>query len=77
MVAYLESHDLLDVSFGVGKEYYEDENYWLGGGERAYQNMCMVMTLDMCYLMETDEYPFKLWRNTDRAFGVQKGIDNT
>ena len=27
MVAYLESHDLLDVSFGIGKEYYEDENH--------------------------------------------------
>ena len=25
MVAYIESHDLLDVSFGAGKESYEEE----------------------------------------------------
>ena len=44
MVAYLESHDLLDVSFGPGKESYEDENDWLDDGERLYSRMCMVMT---------------------------------
>ena len=37
----------------------------------------MVMSHDMCYLMESVEYPFELWRNIDRAFGVQKEVDNT
>ena len=60
MVAYLESHDLLDVSFGAGKESYEHENDWLDDGEIAYAKMCMVMTLNMCYLMEFVEYPFEL-----------------
>ena len=70
MVAYLESHDLLDVSIGDGKEYYEEENVWLNDYDRAYGSMHMVMTPNMCYLMESVEYPFILWRNLYKAFGV-------
>ena len=77
MVAYLESRDLLDVSFGTGKESYEDENYWLDDGKRAYAIMCMVMTPNMCYLMEYVEYPFDLWTNLDRYFGVQREVDDS
>ena len=76
MVAYLAIHDLLDVSFGAGKEYYEEENDCLDDCEREYANMCMVMTPNMNYLMDTAEYPFELWRNLDRAFGVKKEVDN-
>ena len=34
--------------------------------------MGMVMSHDMCYLMESVEYPFEIWINLDRAFGVHK-----
>ena len=77
MVAYLESHDLVDVSFGAGKESYEDENDWIDDGEKEYARICIVMTHNMCYLMESVEYPFKLWRNLGRAFTVHKEVDNT
>ena len=77
MVAYLESHDLLDVSFGAGKEYYEEENDWLNDYDRAYGSMGMVMSPYMRYLVELLEYPFELWRNLDRAFCLQKEVDNT
>ena len=60
MVAYIEIHDLLDVSFGVGKESYEGENDWINYCYRAYGIMCMVMTPNICYLMESIEYPFQL-----------------
>ena len=60
MVAYLESHDLLDVSFGSSKEYYEDENCWLNDGEREYTRMCMVKAPNMRYFIESDEFPFDL-----------------
>ena len=60
MVTYLKSHDLFDVSNGVGEESYEEENDWLNDYEREYRNMCMVMTPNMRYLMEYVEYPFKL-----------------
>ena len=59
MVAYLESHDLLDVSLGAGKESYEEENDWLNDCDRAYGSMCMVMTPNMRYLMESSKYPFE------------------
>ena len=77
MVAYLESHDLLDVSFEAGKESYEYENDWLDHSERAYARMCMETTPNMFYLMEFVQYQFKLWRNIDKSFGVQKEVDNT
>ena len=60
MVAYLEFHDLLDVSFGAGKESYQDENDWLHDSEREYARMCMEMTPNICYHMESIEYPFEL-----------------
>ena len=60
MAAYIEIHDLLDVSFGVGKESYEDEEYWLNDYDRAYGIMGMVMSPYMRYLMEYVEYPFEL-----------------
>ena len=60
MVAYLESHNLLDMSFGAGNESYEYENYWLDDGEREYARMCMAMTPNMCYLMESAKDPSEL-----------------
>ena len=60
IVAYLENHDLLDVYFGVGKQYYEDAKYWINYCDRAYGSMGMVMSPDMCYLMESVEYRFEL-----------------
>ena len=72
MVAYLKSHDLLDVSFGAGKESYEDENDCLDDGGISYAIICMAMNNNICYLMEYVEYPLELWRNIHRAFGVQK-----
>ena len=77
MVAYLESHDLLGVSFGAGKESYEEEEDWLNECDRAYGSMGMVMSPIMRYLIEFVKYAFELWRNLDRAFDVQKEVDNT
>ena len=77
IVLYIESHDLLDVSFRVGKEYYEEENDQLNDRDKTYVSMGMVMTPNMRYLMEHVEYPFKLKRNLDRAFGVGKEVENT
>ena len=39
--------------------------------------MGMVMSPYMCYLMEFVEYPFELWRNLDRDFGVHKEEDDS
>ena len=60
MVSYIESHDILDVSFGASRESYEVENDYLDDCERACANMWMVMIPNMRVLIETVEYPFNL-----------------
>ena len=62
MVAYIQRNDILDVSFGVGKESYEKEEDCLNDCDKAYGIMGMVMSHDMRYLMQSVEYPFELWR---------------
>ena len=41
------------------------------------EKMCLVMSHKMWYLIDSVEYPFELWRNIDRYFGVQKEVDDT
>ena len=65
------------MCLGAGKESYEEEEDWINDCDRAYGSMGMVMSHDMRYLTKSIEYPFELWRNTDRAFGVHKELDNT
>ena len=60
MVSYIDIHDLFGVSFGAGKESYEEEGDWLNYCDRAYGSMGMVMSHDMRYLTESVEYPFEL-----------------
>ena len=77
MVAYLKSHDLFDVSIGSSEEYYEEEHDWLNYCDKAYGGMGMVMSTNMRYWMDSVEYPFNIWRNLDKYFGVQKEEDNS
>ena len=77
MIAYLESHDLFDVSIGAGEEHYEEKNDWLTNCYKAYGIMCMAVSPMMNYLIDYVDYPFELWINLDRYFGVQKEEDDT
>ena len=36
MTAYLKRQGLYEVSIGLGKESYKDENEWLNDGDRDY-----------------------------------------
>ena len=36
MISYLKRQGLYEVSIGLGKESYEDENDWLNDGDRAF-----------------------------------------
>ena len=55
----------------------EDKNDWLNDYDSAYGKMCLIMSPKMRYLNDSIEYPFELWRNIDRAFGVQKEVDDS
>ena len=34
--------------------------------------MCLTIPPTMRYLLDSTEYPFKIWRNIDEAIGMQK-----
>ena len=40
MISYLKRQGLYEVSIGLGKESYENENDWLNDGDRAYGEIC-------------------------------------
>ena len=37
--------------------------------------MCLAMSLKVHNLIDSVEYPFELWNNLDKAFGVQEVED--
>ena len=34
--------------------------------------MCLAIPPTMCYLLDSVDYPFNLWRNLDEALGMQQ-----
>ena len=45
---------------------------WINDNARAYGTMCLTIPPTMCYLLDSAEYPFELWRNLDEALGMQQ-----
>ena len=72
MCAYLKRKCIYDVSIGVVREpYFFQEKYaWINDNDRAYGTMCLAIPPTMCYLLDSAHYPFKLWRNIDKALGM-------
>ena len=77
MSAYLKRQCLFDVSIGALSEpkSYEVKIDWLNNCDRAYGIMCLAMSPDIHHLIYSVEYPFELWNNLDKAFGVQEVED--
>ena len=40
MIASLKRQGIYEVSIGIGKYSYKDENEWLNDGDRAYGAIC-------------------------------------
>ena len=53
-------------------ESYEEKIEWLNNCDRAYGIMFLGMYPNIYHLIDSDEYPFELWKNLDKAFGLQK-----
>ena len=66
--AYLKRQCLFDVSIGALGEpkSYEDNIDWIN----YYGIMCFGMSPNIHHLIDYVEYPFELWRNLDKAFGL-------
>ena len=72
MIASLKRRGLYEVSIGLGKESYdnENENDWLNDGDRAFGAICLALSPSLRYLIGFVEYPKDLWTILDRTFGM-------
>ena len=57
MIASLKRRGLYEVSIGIGRETYENENDWLNDGDRAFGAICLALDDSLYYLTCSTEYP--------------------
>ena len=43
--------------------------------DRAYGIMCLAISPNIHHLIDSVEYPFELWENLEKSFGVQEVED--
>ena len=74
MSAYFKRQCLFDVSIGAFSEpeSYEEKIDWLNNCDRDYGIMCLGMSPNIHHLIDSIDYPFELWKNLDKAFGLQE-----
>ena len=74
MSAYLKRQCLFDVSIGAlsEPESYEEKINWINNFDRAYGIMCLGMSPNIYYLIDSAEFPFEIWKILDKAFGLQE-----
>ena len=51
---------------------YEEKIDWIHNCDRDYGIMCLGMYPNIHHLIDFAEYPFELWKNLDKAFGLQE-----
>ena len=68
---------LFDVSIGALSEpkSYEEKIDRINNCDISYRIMCLGMSPNINHLIYYVEYPFDLWNNLDKDFGVQKVED--
>ena len=69
MIASLKRQDIYEVSIGLGKESYKDENDWINDSDRAFGTIWLALSPSSRYLISFVEYPKDLWTKLDRTFG--------
>ena len=57
MILSLKRQGLYEVSIGLGKESYEDENEWINEGDRDFGTICLAFSPSLRYLIDSAEYP--------------------
>ena len=77
MISFLKRQDIYEVSIGLGKESYVDENDWLNDGDRAFGAICLALSPSLRYLVGFVEYPKDLWTKLDRTFRKHNGDHNS
>ena len=77
MIASLKRRVLYEVSIGIGKEFYENENDWINDGDRYFGAICLALSPSLYYLNGFAEYPKDLWTKLDRTFGKNNEDHNS
>ena len=78
MIASLKRRGLYEVSIGIGRETYENENDWLNDGDRSFGTMCLALDDSLYYLIPSSaEYPKIFWPILDRTFGKHNEDHNS
>ena len=74
MSAYLKRQCLFDVSIGAlsEPESYEEKIDWINNCDRDYGIMCLGISPNIHHLIDSAEYPFELWKNLDKTFGLRE-----
>ena len=57
MISSLNRQGIYEVSIGIGKESYEDENEWLNDGDRYFGRICLAISPSTHYLIDSSKYP--------------------
>ena len=76
-VASLKRRGLYEVSIGLGKESYENDNDWIDDGDRAFGAICLALSPSLYYLNGFAEYPKDLLTKLDRTFGKHNEDHNS
>ena len=69
MITSMKRQGLYEVSIGIGKESYVNENDWLNDRDRAYGTIALDLDDSLYYLIYSVEYPKEVWTILDRTFG--------
>ena len=77
MHTYLKRKFLFNVYIGAFSEpnYYEENINWMNHFDRAYGIMYLGMSPNIHHLIDSTKYPFELWKNLEKSFGVQEVED--
>ena len=69
MISSLKRQDLYEVSIGLGKESYDNENDWISDGDAVFGAIGLSLSPSLAYLTKSVEYPKDLSIELDRTFG--------
>ena len=57
IILSVKRQGIYEVSIGLGKESYEDENGWLNDGDRDFGRICLAISPSTHYLIDSSKYP--------------------
>ena len=77
MISSLKRQYLYEVSIGIGKESYENENDLLNDGDASFGAIGLALSPSLHYLTKSIEYPKDIQTKLDRTFGKHSEDHNS